>query len=95
MELAGQGVTDEELENMLEAGEGAQLMGHVKIEGNEEQLRQTINDIQNRHEMFLNLEKSITELHDMFIDIAQLIENQVGQTFLSAFCKPTLLGLEG
>jgi len=76
MELAGQGVTDEELENMLEAGEGAQLMGHVKIEGNEEQLRQTINDIQNRHEMFLNLEKSITELHDMFIDIAQLIENQ-------------------
>merc|ERR1712088_710528 len=34
----------------------------VKIEGNEEQLRQTINDIQN--------------LHDMFIDIAQLIENQ-------------------
>ena len=97
MELAGQGVTDEELENMLEAGEGAQLMGHVKIEGNEEQLRQTINDIQNRHEMFLNLEKSITELHDMFIDIAQLIENQVGggQTFLSAFCKTTLLGLEG
>ena len=76
MELAGSAVTDEELENMLEAGEGAQLMGHVRIEGNEEQLRQTINDIQNRHEMFLNLEKSITELHDMFIDIAQLIENQ-------------------
>ena len=76
MELAGSAVTDEELENMLEAGEGAQLMGHVRIEGNEDQLRQTINDIQNRHEMFLNLEKSITELHDMFIDIAQLIENQ-------------------
>ena len=95
MELAGQGVTDEELENMLEAGEGAQLMGHVKIEGNEEQLRQTINDIQNRHEMFLNLEKSITELHDMFIDIAQLIENQVRQTFTFAFCKTTLLGFEG
>ena len=30
---------DEELENMLEAGEGAMLMGHVKIEGNEDQLR--------------------------------------------------------
>ena len=38
--------------------------------------RQTINDIQNRHEMFLSLEKSITELHDMFLDIAQLIESQ-------------------
>ena len=26
--------------------------------------------------MFLSLEKSITELHDMFLDIAQLIESQ-------------------
>jgi syntaxin 1A len=26
--------------------------------------------------MFMNLEKSITELHDMFIDIATLIESQ-------------------
>ena len=76
MELAGSNMTDEELENMLEAGESAQLMGHVRIEGNEDQLRQTINDIQSRHEMFLSLEKSITELHDMFTDIAQLIENQ-------------------
>merc|ERR1719158_2543350 len=51
-------------------------MGHVKIEGNEDQLRQTINDIQNRHEMFLSLETSIKELHDMFLDIATLIESQ-------------------
>ena len=39
MQAAGNAVTDEELENMLEAGEGAMLMGHVKIEGNEDQLR--------------------------------------------------------
>jgi hypothetical protein len=39
MELAGSAVTDEELEHMLEAGDGAMLMGHVKIEGNEDQLR--------------------------------------------------------
>ena len=49
----------------------------LQIEGNEDQLRQTINDIENRHEMFIKLEKSITELHDMFLDIAMLIENQV------------------
>ena len=42
MELAGSTLTDEELENMLEAGEGAMLMGHVKIEGNEDQLRYMI-----------------------------------------------------
>ena len=39
MAFAGSAVTDEELENMLEAGEGAMLMGHVKIDGNEDQLR--------------------------------------------------------
>ena len=38
--------------------------------------RKTIDDIQNRHKMFLDLEKPITELHDMFLDIAPLIEGQ-------------------
>lgn len=52
-------------------------MINLQIEGNADQLRQTINDIENRHEMFIKLEKSITELHDMFLDIAMLIENQV------------------
>lgn len=76
MELAGSNLTEDQLEDMLEKGEGAQLVGHVHIEGDADQLRQTINDIENRHEMFTNLEKSITELHDMFIDIATLIESQ-------------------
>ena len=76
MELAGSNLTEDQLEDMLDKGEGAQLVGHVHIEGDADQLRQTINDIENRHEMFMNLEKSITELHDMFIDIATLIESQ-------------------
>ena len=76
MELAGSNLTEDQLEDMLDKGEGAQLVGHVHIEGDADQLRQTINDIENRHEMFISLEKSITELHDMFIDIATLIESQ-------------------
>ena len=39
MEIAGTVVTDEELENMLEAGEGAMLMEHIEIEGTKDQLR--------------------------------------------------------
>ena len=76
LELTGSNLTEDQLEDMLEQGQGAQLVGHVHIEGDADQLRQTINDIENRHEMFMNLEKSITELHDMFIDIATLIESQ-------------------
>ena len=29
-----------------------------------------------RHEMFIKLEQSIKELHEMFMDIAMLVENQ-------------------
>lgn len=76
MEISGSTATDEELEQMLEGGGGARLTGHIHIEGNEDQLRQTINDIEARHEMFMKLEASIKELHEMFIDIAMLIENQ-------------------
>jgi len=75
LEIAGTTATDEELEEMLQGG-GARLTGHIHIEGNEDQLRQTINDIEARHEMFMKLEGSIKELHEMFIDIAMLIENQ-------------------
>ena len=39
MEIAGTVVTDEELETMLEAGEGAMLMKHIEIEGTKDQLR--------------------------------------------------------
>ena len=39
MELAGSNMTNEQLEEMLERGEGAQLMGHIQIEGDADQLR--------------------------------------------------------
>jgi len=76
MEIAGKTVTDEELEQMLEGGGGARLTGHIQIEGDAAQLRQTLQDIENRHEMFIKLETSIKELHEMFMDISVLIENQ-------------------
>jgi len=76
LEISGKTATDEELEQMLEGGGGARLTGHIQIEGDEAQLRQTINDIEQRHEMFIKLEQSIKELHEMFMDISVLIENQ-------------------
>jgi len=76
LEISGKTATDEELEQMLEGGGGARLTGHIHIEGNEEQLRATINDIEQRHEMFMKLESSIKELHEMFMDMAVLVEQQ-------------------
>ena len=60
----------------IKGGGGAKLTGHIQIEGDAAQLRQTLNDIEQRHEMFIKLETSIKELHEMFMDISVLIENQ-------------------
>ena len=85
MELVGQEPSDEELEQMLEGGGGAQLTGHIQIEAAQlsghiqiegAQLNKTLGDIQQRHEMFIKLETSIKELHEMFMDISVFIENQ-------------------
>ena len=69
MELAFSNLSEDQLEDMLEQGQGAQQVHHIHIDGDADQLWQTFNDIENCHEMFMNLEKSITELHDAFLRV--------------------------
>ena len=57
----------DQLGDMQEHRQGVQLVGHVHIEGDADQLRQTTNKIKNHPEMFMNLEKSIMELHGTFL----------------------------
>lgn len=49
----------------------------VQIITDTQQARQNLADIEARHEDIMKLEKSIRELHDLFIDMASLIETQV------------------
>lgn len=46
-----------------------------------QQAKQTLADIQARHADIIKLETSIRELHDMFMDMAMLVENQVRLNF--------------
>lgn len=39
--------------------------------------KQSLADIEARHEDIMKLENSIRELHDMFVDMALLVESQV------------------
>ena len=71
MELAGSNLTKDQLEDMLEQGLGAQQVPHVHIHGDMDQLWQTLNDIENCHEMFMNLKKSVKELHDSFFQVLE------------------------
>ena len=45
-----------------------------------QQAKQTLADIEARHADIIKLENSIRELHDMFMDMAMLVESQVRQS---------------
>lgn len=47
-----------------------------------QQAKQTLADIEARHADIIKLETSIRELHDMFMDMAMLVESQVKYLFL-------------
>uniref|UniRef100_A0A674MSB9 Syntaxin 3a n=1 Tax=Takifugu rubripes TaxID=31033 RepID=A0A674MSB9_TAKRU len=73
LEITGKATTDDELEEMLEGGNAAVFTAGImdsKIN------QQALNEIEARHKDIMRLESSIKELHDMFVDIAMLVENQ-------------------
>lgn len=72
---AGRTTTDEELEEMIEQGNPAVFTQGIIMET--QQARQTLADIEARHADIIKLENSIRELHDMFMDMAMLVESQV------------------
>lgn len=62
--------------------------------------KQALNEIETRHSEIIKLENSIRELHDMFMDMAMLVESQVGRHGGPAASSPgaggwSAMGLEG
>lgn len=49
----------------------------MQIMTDTQQAKQTLADIEARHADIIKLENSIRELHDMFMDMAMLVESQV------------------
>lgn len=54
---------------------------------------QAMNEIETRHTEIIKLENSIRELHDMFMDMAMLVESQVKTLILSQYLQLCALGL--
>merc|ERR1711881_189906 len=74
LEITGRTTTNEELENMLEQGNSAVFTQGIIMDT--AQAKQTLADIEARHNDIIKLESSIRELHDMFMDMAMLVESQ-------------------
>lgn len=49
----------------------------TQIKMDSQMTKQALNEIETRHTEIIKLENSIRELHDMFVDMAMLVESQV------------------
>ncbi|XP_064425661.1 syntaxin-4 [Latimeria chalumnae] len=67
-------VTDEELEKMLDSGETSVFTSNILKDT--QTTKQALNEIETRHEEILKLERSIRELHDIFMFLAIEVEAQ-------------------
>ncbi|XP_063791286.1 syntaxin-4 [Pseudophryne corroboree] len=77
LQITGNSVTDEQFEEMLEKGETDVFTCNILKDT--QVSKQALNEIEARHEEILKLEKSIVELHDMFMYLAMEVESQ-GET---------------
>ncbi|CAB3383725.1 Hypothetical predicted protein [Cloeon dipterum] len=74
LKIANRETTDDELEKMLENGNVAVFTGDIVVQTQE--ARQALADVEARHKEIIKLEKNITELRDLFIEMAMLVATQ-------------------
>lgn len=67
-------VTAEELDEMLEEGRWNVFADNVQSEG--KTARTALTQIEQRHQELLDLEKRIRGVHEVFLDVALLVEEQ-------------------
>ncbi|XP_056153163.1 syntaxin-4 [Lampris incognitus] len=74
LKITGSNVTDEELDVMLESGHTDVFTQNILIDA--KATKQALNEIESRHDEILKLEKSIKDLHEMFLYLAMEVEAQ-------------------
>ncbi|EDV24244.1 syntaxin 1.4 [Trichoplax adhaerens] len=74
LEITGKTTTDDEVEEMLEQGDLNVFTDGMMIDSKE--AKKALEAIEQRYDDIMKLEKSIKELHDMFLDMAMLVESQ-------------------
>ncbi|KAH9517126.1 Syntaxin-1A [Dermatophagoides farinae] len=72
--ITNQDIDNEELDKILDNPSSEIFIQSLLTETRE--AREKLEEIQARHEDILKIEKSIRELHEMFVDMATLVENQ-------------------
>ncbi|XP_071380752.1 syntaxin-11b.1 [Centroberyx affinis] len=74
MEIVGREVTGEEVEEMIETGRWNVFSENILTEG--KTARSALTQIEKRHQELVDLESRINSIHEIFLDIALLVEEQ-------------------
>ncbi|ROI33815.1 Syntaxin-11 [Anabarilius grahami] len=74
MEIVGREVTGDQIEEMLESGQWNVFSENMVSEG--KTARSALIQIESRHTEMLQLERRIQSLHEVFLDVAVLLEEQ-------------------
>ena len=72
----GQEISDEKAEEMIESGESEKLFQKEFLEQGRGQIIETVQEIRERREAVREMERKLYELHQIFLDMASLVESQ-------------------
>eukprot|EP00798_Chlamydomonas_sp_ICE-L_P018466 gene18466-24952_t len=74
--ITGQHVPEEDIDRMIENGESETIFQKAIMETGRGRVLDTLAEIQERHKAVKDLEQSLLELHQIFLDMAVLVEAQ-------------------
>lgn len=74
--VTGQKVDESVIERLIETGDSEQIFQRAIQEQGRGQILDTIAELQERHDAVREIEKKLLELHQIFIDMAVLVESQ-------------------
>lgn len=69
-------VTNEEIEEALESGKGGEIFAGAILDTRHAKAKEALAYVENKHRDIVRLEASIRELHQLFVDMAVLVEAQ-------------------
>lgn len=74
--ITGEKPDDQMIENLISSGESENFLQKAIQDQGRGQIMDTISEIQERHDAIKEIEKNLIELHQVFLDMAALVEAQ-------------------
>ena len=74
--VTGEHATEEQIDHMIDEGEGEMIFQKAIMEQGRGYVMDTVAELRERRDAVLELEKSLLELHQVFLDMAVLVEAQ-------------------